>query len=68
MSNYNISKGFIIVRKGKKIRDEKIYNEGQFVRILLIEFNNKIYWIKKINGIVKDFLEVDPNAKEIRMD
>lgn len=49
---------FIIERKGNKIEDEKIYNEGQFVRIKLIEYNNKIYWIKKINGIVEKCREV----------
>ena len=38
----------IIERKGNIIKDETIYNEGQFIRIKLIEYNGKIYWIKKI--------------------
>ncbi len=59
----NISNNyFIIEKKGNKIKDELIYNEGQFIRIKLIEFNNKIYWIKKVNGIIKDFMEVGINA------
>lgn len=49
---------FIVERKGNKIEDETIYNEGQFVRIKLIEYNNKIYWIKNINGIVEKCREV----------
>ena len=33
MSDINI---FIIERKGNKIEDEMVYNEGQFIRIKLI--------------------------------
>lgn len=65
MSDINI---FIIERKGNKIEDEKIYNEGQFVRIKLIEYNNKIYWIKKINGIVKKCREVGEIGSSVGMD
>lgn len=59
---------FIIERKGEKIKDEKIYNEGQFVRIKLIKYKSKIYWIKKINGIIEDFQEVGENAATVCMD
>ena len=56
---------FIIERKGENIKDEKIYNEGQFVRIKLIKYKSKIYWIKKINGIIEDFQEVGENAATV---
>lgn len=59
---------FIIERKGTYIEDESIYNEGQFVRIKLIKYNNKIYWIKKINGRITKFKEVCSIASEINMD
>lgn len=59
---------FIIERKGKYLEDETIYNEGQFVRIKLIEYEGKIYWIKKINGKVIKFREVCSIAAEINMD
>ena len=49
---------FIIERKGDCLEDEIIYNEGQFVRIKLIKYENKIYWIKKINGKIIKFREV----------
>lgn len=62
MLNNDPENPFIICRKGKRIKDEMIYNEGQFVRIILLEFNNKIYWIKKINGVIVDFMEVKLNA------
>lgn len=47
MLNPNTENSFIICKMGNRIKDEIIYNEGQFVRIILTEFNNKIYWIKK---------------------
>jgi hypothetical protein len=53
---------------GNRIRDEMIYNEGQFVRIILTEFNNKIYWIKKINGVITDFKEVGISAEKFSLD
>lgn len=59
---------FIIERKGNTLEDESIYNEGQFVRIKLIKYENKIYWIKKINGRVIKFREVCSIAEEINMD
>jgi len=59
---------FIIERKGNTLEDESIYNEGQFVRIKLIEYENKIYWIKKINGRVINFKEVCSIGTEINMD
>ena len=65
MSNNNI---FVIERKGNIIEDEMIYNEGQFVRIKLIEYNKKIYWIKKINGKIENCREVGYIAPEINMD
>ena len=65
INNVNV---FIIERKGNKIEDEMIYNEGQFIRIKLIEFNNKIYWIKKINGRIEKFREVGENATTVSMD
>lgn len=58
MLNQNTENSFIICKKGERIKDEMIYNEGQFVRIILTKFNNKIYWIKKINGSIIDFMEV----------
>lgn len=58
MLNQNTENSFIICKKGERIKDEMIYNEGQFVRIILSKFNNKIYWIKKINGSIIDFMEV----------
>lgn len=58
MLNNDTENPFIVCRKGEKIKDEMIYNEGQFVRIILTKFNNKIYWIKKINGSIIDFMEV----------
>lgn len=56
---------FVVSRKGRKICDETINNKTKIIRIQLIEFNNRLYWIKRINGIIKDFMEVTPNAKEI---
>lgn len=55
MSNINM---LIIERKGNIIKDETIYNEGQFIRIKLIEYNGKIYWVKKINGKIEEFKEI----------
>lgn len=65
MSDINV---FVIERKGNKIEDEMIYNEGQFIRIKLIEFNNKIYWIKKINGRIEKFKEVGEIGNSVGMD
>lgn len=65
MSDVNV---FVIERKGNKIEDEMIYNEGQFIRIKLIEFNNKIYWIKKINGKIEKFMEVGESGSSVSMD
>jgi hypothetical protein len=65
INNINV---FVIERKGNKIEDEIIYNEGQFIRIKLIEFNNKIYWIKKINGRIKKFKEVGESGSSVCMD
>ena len=65
MSDINV---FVIERKGNKIEDEMIYNEGQFIRIKLIEFNNKIYWIKKINGKIEKFREVGEIGNSVSMD
>lgn len=59
---------FIIERKGNILEDESIYNEGQFVRIKLIKYENKIYWIKKINGKIIKFREVCSIAEKINMD
>ena len=53
----------IIERKGNIIKDETIYNEGQFIRIKLIEYNGKIYWVKKINGKIEEFKEIGYAAK-----
>ena len=68
MLNKNTENSFIICKMGKRIKDEMIYNEGQFVRIILTEFNNKIYWIKKINGVITDFKEVGVSAKKFSLD
>lgn len=65
INNINV---FVIERKGNKIEDEMIYNEGQFIRIKLIEFNNKIYWIKKINGRIEKFREVGKSGSSVSMD
>lgn len=65
INNINV---FVIERKGNKIEDEMIYNEGQFIRIKLIEFNNKIYWIKKINGKIEKFREVGESGSSVSMD
>ena len=65
MSDVNV---FVIERKGNKIEDEMIYNEVQFIRIKLIEFNNKIYWIKKINGRIEKFREVGESGSSVSMD
>lgn len=56
---------FVVSRKGRKICDETIHSKTRIIRIQLIELNNRLYWIKRINGIIKDFMEVTPNAKEI---
>ena len=68
MLNLNTENSFIICKMGNRIKDEMIYNEGQFVRIILTEFNNKIYWIKKINGIIVDFKEVGISAEKLSVD
>lgn len=65
INNTNV---FVIERKGNKIEDEMIYNEGQFIRIKLIEFNNKIYWIKKINGRIEKFRKVGESGSSVSMD
>lgn len=65
INNINV---FVIERKGNEIEDEMIYNEGQFIRIKLIEFNNKIYWIKKINGKIEKFREVGESGGSVGMD
>lgn len=65
INNVNV---FVVERKGNKIEDEMIYNEGQFIRIKLIEFNNKIYWIKKINGRIEKFMEVGKSGSSVDMD
>ncbi len=65
INNANV---FVIERKGNKIEDEMIYNEGQFIRIKLIEFNNKIYWIKKINGRIEKFREVGESGNSVSVD
>ena len=64
MSSINI---LIIERKGNIIKDETIYNEGQFIRIKLIEYNGKIYWVKKINGKIEEFKEIG-YASKVDMD
>ena len=64
MSNINM---LIIERKGNIIKDETIYNEGQFIRIKLIEYNKKIYWVKKINGKIEEFKEIG-YAPKVDMD
>ena len=63
----SINNIFVIERKGNIIEDEMIYNEGQFIRIKLIEYNNKIYWIKKINGKIEEFKEIG-YASKVDMD
>ena len=68
MLNLNTENSFIICKMGNRIKDEMLYNEGQFVRIILTEFNNKIYWIKKINGIIVDFKEVGISAEKLSVD
>lgn len=68
MLNPNTENSFIICKMGNRIKDEIIYNEGQFVRIILTEFNNKIYWIKKINGVITDFQEVGISAEKFSLD
>ena len=64
MSSINM---LIIERKGNIIKDETIYNEGQFIRIKLIEYNGKIYWVKKINGKIEEFNEIG-YASKVDMD
>lgn len=59
---------FIISRKGKRIRNETIYTKSKIIKIQLIEFDGKLYWIKRVNGIMKDFMEVTPNAKKTIME
>lgn len=68
MLNPNTENSFIICKMGNRIKDEIIYNEGQFVRIILTEFNNKIYWIKKINGVITNFQEVGISAEKFSVD
>lgn len=65
MSDINV---FVVERKGNKIEDEIIYNEGQFIRIKLVEFNNKIYWIKKINGRIEKFRKVGESGSSVSVD
>ena len=64
MSNINM---LIIERKGNIIKDETIYNEGQFIRIKLMEYNGNIYWVKKINGKIEEFKEIG-YATKVDMD
>lgn len=59
---------FIVCRKGNKIKNEIIYTKSKVIKIQLIELDGRIYWLKRINGIIKDFMEVIPNAKEITME
>lgn len=59
---------FIVCRKGNKIKNEVIYTKSKIVKIQLIELNGNIYWIKRVNGIIKDFTEVTSNAKETSLE
>ena len=59
---------FIVSRKGRKLKEEIIYTKTKIIKIQLFEYGNKIYWMKRINGIIKDFMEVMFNAKETNME
>ena len=51
---------FIISRKGKRVREEIIYNSTKIIKIQLIKFEDRLFWIKRVNGLIKDFVEVTP--------